>query len=437
MSKVLCVTEYQAIRRGDVFSPEARTVTADQFRRLERFNEKLEKTRRIQAFRHGARNTLVAQNFVGVVHLGTFQVEVLPKIDVQEHQVRRNLLQMVAETVGLKLHGQELASIRIADKSILEVLIRLYCDLLWEAVHKGIVRRYERRQDNLTVLRGRLNVAQQLRHNVARPDRLHCTFDEFTPDNPLNQALKAALRVLLRCVKSESSSKKIAELLFCFDEVSDVPGSAIRWSGVGTDRLSERYSPLLRMARLFIEGDTPDLTSGAGDGFAVLFDMNVLFEEYVGRQVRHVANQRGFQTRLKGPRRHLASREDGTQCFALEPDIVVMEKASPAAVLDTKWKRLKFAGDYESVSTSDLYQMFAYARQYQCSSVILLYPHHPELGDWKPSRGSFTFNEAGDVANKGSTLHTATVPLNDLKLVRSYLDRILDSTMGSHAVTSV
>lgn len=433
MSKVLRVTEYQAIRKAEAFSVSERTVTPVQFQQLERFNERFERQRKIKVFQYGARNTLVAQNFVGVIHLGAYQVEVLPKIEAEENRVRQNLLQMVATTLNLKLHGGELGLLDRANQSILEVLIRLYCDLLWEAVHKGMVRRYESRQDNLVVLRGRLNVAQQLRHNLARPDRLHCIFDEFTQDNALNRVLKAALRVLFRFARTESSSKSLAELLFCFEGVADMPARAIQWEQATTDRLSERYAPLIRMARLFIDGATPDLTAGGGDGFAVLFDMNQLFEEYVGKQVQYITAEHGLVAKLQGPKRHLAVRDGGAPCFELRPDIVVMETGNHLAVIDTKWKRLKSNGVREEISTSDLYQMFAYAKQYQVPTVILLYPHYPELGEWKPCRNSYRFRESR-LDDCIHALHIASLPLDDLKLVRVYLKSILNSTFDSRPI---
>lgn len=430
MTKVLRLTEYQWIRKGESFSPSERTLTPAQFAQLERFNEEFERRRRVKVFQYGARNTLVAQNFVGVIHLGTYQVEVLPKIEAEAHRVRQNLLQMVATTLNLKLHGGELGFLEHAEHSILEVLIRLYCDLLWEALHKGMVRRYESQQDNLVVLRGRLNVAQQLRHNLARPDRLHCTFDEFTPDNALNRALKAALRVLLKLAQTASSTKNIAELLFCFNGVSEMPASAICWEQVTTDRLSARYAPLTRMARLFIEGATPDLTAGTGDGFAVLFDMNQLFEEYVGKQVQRITAERGLVTKLQSPKRHLALREGGAPCFELRPDIVVMDGGVHLSVIDTKWKRLKSNGTREDISSSDLYQMFAYAKQYQTACVILLYPHHLELGTWTPCRSSYRFREPGD-SDESHTLHIASLPLDDLRSVRNHLKLMLDATTAA------
>ena len=105
MSTVLRVTEYQSIRCWEAFSASERTVTPAQFLKLEQFNEQYERRRKVKVFQYGARNTLVAQNFVGVIHMGAYQVEVLPKIEADEHRIRRNLLQMVATTLNLKLHG--------------------------------------------------------------------------------------------------------------------------------------------------------------------------------------------------------------------------------------------------------------------------------------------------------------------------------------------
>jgi 5-methylcytosine-specific restriction enzyme subunit McrC len=430
VSKVLRVTEYGSIRCADTFSAADRTVTASQFHQLERFNERFEKRRKVTVFRYGARRTLVAQNFVGVIHLGPYQVEVLPKIEADEHKVRQNLLQMVANTLDLKLQGGVLGLLERTDHSILEVLIRLYCDLLWEALHKGMVRRYESQQENLVVLRGRLNIAHQLRHNIARPDRLHCTFDEFSQDNELNRVLKASLRILLVLSKTEASSRSIAELLFCFGEVADRPASSIRWELASTDRLNQRYAPLLRMARMFIEGASPDLTAGASDGFAILFDMNELFEEYIGRQVKRMQAQSGIRTVLQGPRHYLARRASGAQCFQMRPDIVVLKPDTPPIIVDTKWKRLKQNGTKEAISTADLYQMFAYSQSYNAKSVILLYPHNQELGDWKACRNRYYFeNKSGGQGQQ--VLHIATVQLNDLKLVQTQLQSIFLSTLSN------
>lgn len=52
------------------------------------------------------------------------------------------------------------------------------------------------------------------------------------------------------------------------------------------------------------------------------------------------------------------------------------------AVVDTKWKRLKGAIDDAKygIGQADIYQMMAYAHVYQCQRILLLYPHHEQIG---------------------------------------------------------
>ena len=51
-------------------------------------------------------------------------------------------------------------------------------------------------------------------------------------------------------------------------------------------------------------------------------------------------------------------------------------------VVDTKWKRLAPVIDdpKQGVSQADSYQMMANGRLYRCARLLLLYPHHAQLG---------------------------------------------------------
>jgi 5-methylcytosine-specific restriction enzyme subunit McrC len=425
----LRVREYERLSCGAVFAPEKREVTPAQRSALEHFSESYRRTRGVTVFQNGPKNTLVAQNFVGVINLGKHQLEVLPKIEGTDTEVRGNLMNMVAETLGMKLHADTLSQIDRNDQTILELMIRLFCEELWQAVRRGIVKRYESRDDNLVVLRGRLNVSQQIRHNLARPDRLHCTFDEFCDDNELNRVLKCALRVVLRAARTPSTARSVSELLFCFQDVADVDPDALRWERVGLDRTSDRYRPLVKLARLFIDGSSPDLIAGAGDGFAVLFDMNELFEEYVGRQARHVFGKQGLSVSLQGPKRHLAKLTKGSHAFELRPDVVVSAGPVPQVVLDTKWKRLREDAKHGAVSSADMYQMYAYSHRYQVEEVVLLYPHHSGLGPWKARRAEYELPGTG-VDGALRRIVVATIDLTHLGTVRDQLRAVAPSHSG-------
>ena len=425
---VLAVREYERIQCGEVFDPGNRIVTVAQHRVLERFSDNYQRLNKVTVFQHGPRQSLIAQNFVGVINLGRDQIEVLPKVEGKDSQIRDNLARMISTVLDLQLYDEDASEIKKSSDSILEVLIRLFCERLWQSIRRGIVRQYETRSENLGLLRGRLSVTDQIRINLARPDRLACVFDEFSENNPLNQALKAALRVLANVTQSQVNQRNIAELLFCFQDVEDVLPSAIKWELASINRLSARYKPLLMLARLFIKGKSPDIVSGMGEGFALLFDMNALFEGYIGAIARKVFGAQGLTVNLQGPKRHLAQYENGIPVFELRPDIVASSAGKIAFIIDTKWKRLKETANREGVASSDVYQMFAYASKYAASNVSLLYPHHVELGSWKPKRAKYWLSGARDSGDPFSQhISVSTVDLRDLSSVPSQLEAMFPS----------
>ena len=382
---------------------------------------------------HGPRESLVALYFVGVINLGRDQVEILPKIECDDSQVRHNLAKMIATVLDLELYDEDSTKVHKSNDSILEVLVKLFCQKLWQCIRKGMVRRYESRSENLTMQRGRLSVTNQIRQNLARPDRLACIFDEFTDNNPLNRALKAALRVLTTVAKTQDNQRNISELMFCFQDVDDIVPSAINWDLASTNRLSVSYKPVLALARLFIEGKSPDIVSGSGDGFALLFDMNQLFESYVGVIAKRVFGADGMKVSLQGPKRHLAHYQSGSPVFELRPDIVVHRADEVAFVIDTKWKRLKEQSYREGVATSDVYQMFAYSSRYLSEDVVLLYPHHQELGERVPRRAQYWVERGLDGQGAARRISVSTLDLRDLKEVPEQL-RSLSVAVNAHAV---
>lgn len=418
--QTLQVREFGSIRCGATFDPEACTVTPGQADALERLSERYRVTRGFQVFRNGPKSSLIAQNYVGLISLGSQQVEVLPKIDGTAYQARRSLAGMVAATLGLELHTETTGLVERVDDTILEFIVRLFCEELWKAVRQGIARQYVSRAENLVVVRGRLNVAQQLRQNLARPDRLYCEFDEFSDDNPLNQLLKAALRVVLGVTRRESTQRSSAELLFCLQDVSDVPSAQALRAPVVTDRLTGRYAPLVRLARMLLEGASPDLISGSGNGYAVLFDMNELFEEFVGRMAMRAFGPAGLRVSLQGPKRHFTTCDAGKPAFELRPDIVVADGAQPLIVLDTKWKALKVQASNEAVSSADVYQMAAYAHRYDVSDVVLVYPHTGDLGSTPGRRNHYSVAQLGGVGLP-RRITVATISLRNVSGVPAQL----------------
>jgi 5-methylcytosine-specific restriction enzyme subunit McrC len=219
---------------------------------------------------------------------------------------------------------------------------------------------------------------------AATPQKLACRFDELSPDVALNQIMKATVARLLAISNSAENQGRLTELAVAYEAVATVPVVSLRWDQVVLDRTNVGWSELLRFAKLLLQDRFQSTTVGTIDGFSLLFEMNTLFEEFVGRVLRKNLRGTDLAVQLQGPQKHaLVEQHSGKARFATRPDIVVSRNGKPLLVIDTKWKRLKGAIEHpkRGVGQADVYQMMAYAHVYECDRLMLLYPHHHELAE--------------------------------------------------------
>ncbi|MCY4592277.1 MAG: McrC family protein [Alphaproteobacteria bacterium] len=322
------------------------------------------------------RRGLKAQQVVGVLAIPGRTLEILPKVDGEDDAVRNALIRMLAVAHDLRVADGALTGMMRQTHDLLELLIRLFAARLLAGVRHGLPRRYIACEEDLRLLRGRLDVVRQFTRHAVRPDRLACRFDELSEDTPLNRVLKAAVSRLALITRSAANARLLAELAARFELAGD--SSRPLKEPVRLDRTNTAFHDLYRLARLFLEGEWQGTAAGRPAGFALLFPMNDLFEAFVGRSLLRVPTP--SRVRLQARSRYaLKGEKSGELLFALQPDAVI-EADSGCVVLDTKWKELKQERDDFGVATSDIYQMLAYGRAYKAARVILLYPWHSDIG---------------------------------------------------------
>ena len=331
-----------------------------------------------------------AQQVVGVIAAPGSSLEILPKIDAtadeNDETIRARLVTMLDVALGLKLgDGQALAMAR-QKETLLDILIRLFADRLLAEARRGLPRAYLTQEENLAALRGRLDVIRQFTHNAVRPDRLACRFDTLMPDTPLLRVMKACVLMLRRHARVLETQRRLDELRFLLAEVSDVPVSALPWTQVHIDRTNRRWETLYGLAKLFLkrEWQRTNHDAKAGQGITLLFAMNDLFEAYVAALARRALRGSDMTVHAQGGLRYCLMEEGdgGRERFQTTPDILIKRDGQAVMVIDTKWKLIGRNPEDKKrgVSQSDVYQMMAYARLYQCRDVMLLYPHHAGLG---------------------------------------------------------
>lgn len=220
------------------------------------------------------------------------------------------------------------------------------------ALRQGLLQGYRTVEDSALVVRGRIREAEQIRRRFGAALPVEIAYDEFTTDIAENRILRAAVERLLRLpgVPQDVRRRLQHQRVRLADVSPLVRGQALPpWYAT---RLNSRYQHALHLARVVLDGSSPEHTTGELriDGF--LFNMNKLFEDFVTVALREAFRGTDRTCRLQDPH-HL----DEAGEIRMKPDFVLYgPEGTPKAVADAKYKAEK-SGGYPD---GDLYQMLAY-----------------------------------------------------------------------------
>lgn len=330
--------------------------------------------------------------YCGVLRCGSFVLEILPKAGMNDARLpeevggaRAALIGMLNVAGALRLTAMDEVGQTLVRAPLMEVFVQAFLRCALEQARRGLLFRYLARTDNLTVARGRFDVHGHLRENLARPHLLHCAYDEFTADNPYNQAVRATLDVCKPWLRTFAGQRLWFEAHARFAEVSSVRMRAGDVAKLRRDRTTRHYGPMLDWCEMLLGLFNPALRSGTDKAPGLLFDMNKLFESYVLHLEEQVVD-RAHVVRAQGPEQYLASAGE-TAAFRLRPDVTLWQRAPSSGVteivriVDAKWKRVDPAKARWGVREEDVYQLLAYAVAYGCEDLQLVYPAPDGLPD--------------------------------------------------------
>lgn len=329
-------------------------------------------------------NKVKFAQYCGVIQLDNLSIEILPKIYGRESTnniSRKILINMLftAQQLIPKSHG--VAALDLRENFLLDVFINYFCELLFEQVHQGLIRIYVNQENNLPVIRGKIMMNEHIKINAVHHEKMYCSYDELQIDNPYNQAIRATVKFLYSRTHNIRIKQRLNELLFLFADVTDcrITGDDIR--KLPRNRLTNRYDYVLKLCEWFLSGLNPDIFAGRHSVLSLLFDMNKLFESYVGSVMTKVARAEGFNLKEQQPQKYLAVEKNSNEnVFMMKPDMALLDKLGTVKViLDTKWKLLNSEDNKYGISQSDMYQMLAYAQRNECNDVVLIYPQHKAI----------------------------------------------------------
>ncbi len=319
-----------------------------------------------------------ARGWVGVVFLEACVIRVEPRL-IEGHRNLVRLLEYVHGLQLLKWYPPE-ATFEAEGNSLFDLLALLLARACDEVLQRGVQADYLPQHDELTVLRGRLDVKAQVLQRWGRLDRLVCDFEDRVRDIPENQWLLRALRVARKGVRSPAAATEVRRVASAWEELCQDDGIAPVQRPEIT-RTNHHYRHALALAYLMVEGVTASdlLGSGVIRGFSFMLSMPRLFEEFVVRVLRDTLGPEGVQIHpQKSDRSILWDPDAGKPFGSLRPDVLLSDRTAACQLpVDAKYKGY----DGEPLQPGDLYQAAIYALAMARSTTaggpkfcVLLYP---------------------------------------------------------------
>lgn len=323
-------------------------------------------------------------NYVGVIALDNLVIEILPKISLSGEVLedRKVLLFMLSKCRKINIKTLDFIGSNLKNNPLIDIMGEIFYRDLSRELQRGIYSEYVSVENSIGNIKGKLLVTKHSKVNRFNKNKAYCAYDEFTEDNFFNRILKKALSYLLREVRNERLKSNLRVLDRSFEEVSDKFINKHALNRYKLNRRNERFKNSFELAKMILNGSMGDNSKGKEFGFTLLFEMNYLYEEYIGVVLKEVISEENIFVSTQEKAKYLLyNKKRKREEIALKPDIVIYKDENPKIIIDTKWKKGSRNGK-ENYSQGDVYQMYAYITSYkECEKCVLLYPKEEDEGN--------------------------------------------------------
>lgn len=407
----------------DVLQPTSVSIAAAE-RALVRLNHSLRaklglRGEPIEFQSHEGNIQIRVRGIAGTLSVEDFILEIAPKFVPSGEASEKwdaALLALVRYALPKHVSIQRSTNLDVARHGFIDLLAMSFIDAVSQGMRDQLIQTYQSREIQSPVVRGRMNLARQVRSFVTRPHQVECDVDQLDVLNPYNDLLRWAVAILSRSVRSATLRRRLVEL------EKHIPGQArralaLRYRIVVPPYQFRAWAGALEICSLLSAGSVHAPRFGSHTGYSFVFNMEKLFEHFVAESIRRASSLpqlAGLYSEAQVSNAYALPVSEGARAFFSKPDNIVFGAGRQAlCVVDAKYKRLSDAtGERDRKPQSqDVYELVAAMTAQKCEVGLLLYPRiigDVELADRSLRRWS--------VDAFGRTLSVGAIGLDLMKL---------------------
>ena len=326
-----------------------------------------------------------AKQYVGSIKIPDgYQIIIEPKINL-------NFINMLGYTLNIdNLELFQTTHISRGD-NLVDLLAKFYIESVSKIIAEGIYRSYVTQVEQISGVKGRLLLTQNIRGSHITNEKFWCEFDQISANVLENQIILFCAKIFLEFVESQEVKDKLQNIIFQFQKegVEETWIESFQIDQISFQKMNLHYVEIIELCDFILQLIWYDQFSGDGKhrAYGLLCDMNRLFETFIFKICKEVY-EKEFDVEAQPPDFRLLepTKTNYAQFNAdyvglkgkLEPDIVFFKKRTREAefVLEVKYKKDVDAGNY--------YQALAYTLSLKCP-VMLFLPifERRKMGDFK------------------------------------------------------
>lgn len=305
----------------------------------------------------------------------------------------------------------------------------LFAAILFKGVSQqlkqGLHREYSLHNDELVLMRGKIDMPGTIRNRIQRKQKLACEYDELSENNIYNQILKTTIFYLIQDanVKKERKAELKKSLLF-FDSVEQLMPSEIQWRRLHFHRNNANYEMLMNICYLLLDGMLQ--TTDTGKYRLATFSeesMSSLYERFI---LEYYRQEHSYLSQVNAAKIKWDLSDEDSKGIRFLPEMqtdTFLRMNDRILIIDAKYygKTLQSSYDKKTLHSANLYQIFTYVKNQDKNnsgnvSGLLLYAKTEE--NITPDC-SFIIS--------GNKIGAKTLDLNtDFKNIRAQLDGIVE-----------
>ena len=292
---------------------------------------------------------------------------------------------------------------------------------------RGLGKEYILKTEPLTLLRGKIDLAESIRSNTILRSQLVCSYDDFSENSYMNRIIRSTMDLLLHSDISKIRKKELRKLMVFFADVEPIDLHTVRWN-LSYNRNNQTYRMLISICYLVWKG----LLQTKADGSVQMMDfldeqrMCRLYEKFI---LEYYRKEHPELTAQASQIPWQLDDEERAMLPIMQTDIM-LSQGDRVLIIDAKYYEHTTQSRFgqHALHSGNLYQVFTYVKN---KEVQLSGRPHTVSGMLLYAKTDEDIYPENVYHMSGNRIEVRTLNLDgDFQMIREQLDGIARTCFG-------